>query len=138
MVLDRLSDLTEKTLYRDRAEEVLKYFAPLVQGYGVHAATFFLALGQHLTPPPHVVVVGSKKDPVSQDLYGAALGAYRPGKFVSLYDPDEPGSHELPKSVRAMISSGGPPAAYVCSGFVCAPPVYNREALVALLKPKKP
>ena len=138
MVLDRLSDLTEKTLYRERAEEVLRYFAPLVQGYGVHAATFFLALGQHLNPPPHVVVVGKKKDLVSQDLYGAALQTYRPGKFVSLYDPDEPGSRELPKNVRAMMASGDGLSAYVCSGFVCAPPVHDREALVALLKPKKP
>ncbi|MBI4428949.1 MAG: thioredoxin domain-containing protein [Ignavibacteriales bacterium] len=130
-VFNRLYVLTENQWYRDYAEKTLKYFSGTVQGYGLFAATYFLALHEFLKPPPHVVVVADKEQ-AGTKMFKAALTTYCPGKVVTRVSPSD--VQHLPSTVKAMAQSYNRPVAYVCTGFTCAPPVYNPESLVTTLR----
>ena len=134
IVLDTLYYLTDKSIYRQRAEELLKAFGEGCSRLGIYAATYFLALDYHLSSPAHAVIVGKREDQLTLALHKAALTAYRPKKLVSMYEPD--GAHEdrLPSVVASMLERSDKPLVYVCAGFACAPPIDNEVELEATLK----
>lgn len=138
LVLDRLSALTGKGLYRLMAEETLKAFAEMAKGLGLFGATYFLALDFHLSPPVQVVIVGAKGDERTMALHRTALSPYRPGKVVALYDPEEVKGAPLPEVLSGMIETAAEPRAYICAGTSCAPPTSDPEQLQEMLKTLNP
>ncbi|MBI1941260.1 MAG: thioredoxin domain-containing protein, partial [Acidobacteria bacterium] len=56
LVLDRLARLAERADFREKAETILNLFASKAGEYGLFAATYGLALTNHLRPPVEVVV----------------------------------------------------------------------------------
>ena len=134
LVLDRLSALTGKGLYRLMAEETLKAFAETAGGLGLFGATYFLALDLHLSHPAQVVIVGRKGDERTEALHRTALSSFRPGKVVALYDPEEVKGAPLPKVLASMIEAAPGPLAYVCAGEACAAPTSDPEQLQETLQ----
>ncbi|HET7840533.1 MAG TPA: thioredoxin domain-containing protein, partial [Terriglobia bacterium] len=61
-VLDRLAVLADRPDFRQKAEATLDLFAPKATEYGLFAATFGLALANHLRAPVEVVVIGYAAD----------------------------------------------------------------------------
>ena len=134
LTLDRLYYLTNREEYREKAELTLKLFGPTGAQYGLFASTYFLALQQHLNPPAHAVIVGSREDSLTWELWRNALATYRPHKLVSLYDPAKSDTGILPPAVQGMMSREGGPQAYVCAGNTCALPTNDPTTLEATLK----
>ncbi len=131
MVLDRLFYVTGKDEYRKRAGQTLRVYAGAAEKSGHFASTYALALGYHITPPPHAAVIGRKDDPDTWRLLKAALGTYRPGKIVTLHDPAEEEEDDLPYPP----SADGTPVAYVCIPLgYCAPPVSEGVKVSGLLQ----
>lgn len=120
MVLDRLAMMTGAQRYRDAARRVLEACAPGNAEHGLFTSSLILALDLHLDPPPHVVVVGDRRDARTVSLHQAALGAYRPGAAVQLYDPSA-GDGRLP-DVMPPVDGVSEPRAFVCGARACAPP----------------
>ena len=118
-VLIRLYYLTNHPEYQAAARETLRAFAGAPGSHRIHAASYALALGLYLDPPAHAVIIGKRSAPETGALWRAALRAYRPGKIVAAYDPEEVKIESLPPAVAAAVRIGQQDRkakAYVCVG----------------------
>jgi uncharacterized protein YyaL (SSP411 family) len=136
LVLNRLATLAERPDFRAKAEAILSLFAPRAAEYGLFAATYGLALAQHLRLPVEVVVVGRADDERTRGLLRAAYQAPRAGKRVLVFTPETLKSRDLPAGLAATLPNlplADRPLALVCVGTSCQPPVETPEGLTASL-----
>jgi uncharacterized protein YyaL (SSP411 family) len=136
-VLDRLYDLTNNETYRKKAETTLERFAGNVPNFGMFAATYGQALFRFLNHPAQVDIIGTEGNSKTKELWGTALKTFRPGKFVSVYDPRNIDLNTLPPAVQAAAKIGmkdGIPKAYVCVGPTCAPPTSSPQQEAKLIR----
>jgi hypothetical protein len=138
MALDRLASYTMNGDYRRRAEQTLEAFAGVADNYGLFAATYGLAALLHVRHPMEVVVVGRKDDARTGQLVRAAHGAFRFGKAVLQYAPEEISAERLPPGLAATLpvltgTVDGAPRALVCVNGACRPPVTEPEELTAAI-----
>ncbi len=84
-----------------------------------------------------VVIIGAKSNPTTGKLWNTALITFRPGKFVSVYDPREIDLNRLPPAVQAaakVAMKDGVPKAYVCVGTTCALPTSSPQEEAKLIR----
>lgn len=139
-VLDRLARLAGRPDFREKAETTLDLFAPKAGDYGLFAATYALALVNHLRPPVEVVVVGQSEDERTKKLLKAAYQAPRAGKRVLAFEPDAVKALALPAGLSATLPRlplDGAPLALVCVGMMCELPAGSPEALAEALEVKR-
>ena len=137
LVLDRLAPLAVRPDFRDKAQATLDLFALKASEYGLFAATYALALANHLRPPFDVVVIGNLEDKHTQRLLESAYAAPRAGKRVMTFGPDALRAGALPAGLAATLPHlplDGRPLALVCVGTSCQPPVDTPEALAEALR----
>ena len=130
-LLVRLAELTGDDDLRARAKATLECFAGVVEHFGLHCASYGLALRRLATPPVQVVVVG--EDAAADELENAALKGYAVNKSVVRLRQ----TSALPPSLAQTIPHLPPQPgsfAVVCSGFSCQPPLASAEELVAILQ----
>ncbi len=140
LALDRLAALAGRADFRAKAEAVLALFAPKAGEYGLFAATYGLALAQHLRPPVEIVVVGESEDERTRSLLRAAYQAPRAGRRVLAFSPETVKSRDLPAGLAATLPHlplADRPLALVCFGTSCQPPVETPEALTSNLQSAK-
>ena len=138
LVLDRLDVLADREDFGEKAEATLALFASKAAQYGLFAATYGLALAQHLRAPVDIVVVGRADDERSTELLRAAYQAPRAGKHVFVFEPGVVQDRDLPAGLAATLpalSFDGAPLALVCEGSTCRPAVQTPAALRELLAP---
>jgi uncharacterized protein YyaL (SSP411 family) len=137
LVLDRLAMLAERPDFREKAEATLDIFASHAGGYGLFAATYGLALVNHLRPPVEVVVVGDAGDERTRELLKVAYQAPRARKRVLALDPRTVKAGDLPQGLGSSLPRlplDGVPVALVCGGTTCRPPVETPKALAEMLE----
>ncbi len=137
LVLDRLATLADRPDFRAKAETILNLFAAKAGDYGLFAATYGLALANHLRAPVEVVVIGDPADTRTRGLLRAAHEAPRAGKSVFSFAPEAVKMNSLPKGLAATLPNlpaVGDPMALVCVGTSCQPPVQSPEALAESLR----
>jgi uncharacterized protein len=138
-VLDRLDVLADREDFGEKAEATLGLFATKAGQYGLFAATYGLALVNHLRAPVDVVVVGSRDDDRTITLLRAAFEAPRAGKHVFAFEPEAVKARDLPAGLVSTLPAlpfDGVPVALVCEGSACHAPVQTSAALRELLVPK--
>ena len=138
LVLDRLDVLADREDFGEKAEATLALFAPKAAQYGLFAATYGLALAQHLRAPVDVVVIGRADDEHTTELLRAAYQAPRAGKHVFVFEPGVVEDRDLPAGLAATLPAlpfDGAPLALVCEGSTCRPAVQTPAALRELLAP---
>ncbi len=136
LVLDRLARLAERPDYREKAATILNLMADKAGDYGIFAATYGLALVNHLRPPVQVVVLGAAEDRRTIALLRAAHQTPRAGKSVLCFTPEAAKSNLLPKGLATTLPNlplDGEPAAMVCVGNSCRPLVKSPDALIEAL-----
>jgi hypothetical protein len=139
LVLDRLAALAERSDFRGKAETILDLFAPVAGDYALFAATYGLAVINHLRPPVDIVVVGDRGDARARKLLSAAYQAPRAGKRVLALEPQAVKARDLPPGLASTLPHlplDGIPMAVVCVGTACQPPVRTPEALAEALETK--
>lgn len=137
LVLDRLAALAERPDFREKAETILNLLASRAGDYGLFAATYGLALTNHLRAPVEVVVVGNPEDERTRLLIKAAHQASKAGKRVLALSPETVKDGGLPAGLASTLPNlplDGTPLALVCVGTSCQPPVQTPEALAEALK----
>ena len=137
LTLDRLAYLTNDAEFEEKALQTLQSFAGSAGKHGYSVAAYALAVYYHINRQAQAVIVGNKKNPQTQVLWMTALGTYRPGKMVALYDPTELNPDKLPPAVAGAVKvfgTHGEPRAYVCAGTTCAPPTKDPDEVISLLK----
>jgi uncharacterized protein YyaL (SSP411 family) len=136
LLLDRLAALADLPDYRAKAETILGLLAGKAGEYGLFAATYGLALANHLRAPVEVVVVGDPLDARTRGLLETAHATPRAGKSVLSFSPAQVKSAAVPEGLRATLPNlplDGEPVALVCEGTTCMPPVKTPEALAKAL-----
>ncbi len=136
LVLDRLAALADRKDFREKAQATLDLFAPKAGEYGLFAASYGLALINHLRAATDIVVVGPFDDDRTKKLREAAYRAPVAGKHVYVFEPDRVKAGELPAGLAATLPHlplDGRPLALVCVGTTCHAPVETPEALTSAL-----
>ena len=136
LLLDRLATLADKPDYRAKAETILGLLAGKAADYGMFAATYGLALANHLRAPVEVVIVGDPLDARTRGLLQTAHATPRAGKSVLSFSAAQVKSAALPKGLQATLPNllmDGEPVALVCQGTSCQPPIKSPEALAKAL-----
>jgi uncharacterized protein YyaL (SSP411 family) len=130
-LLLRLAELTGRAEFHEKAKATLECFAGVVEHFGLHCASYGLALRRMSLPPVQVVVLGA--DAVADSLERAALKGYAVNKSVvrlreigALPPALSETIPHLPMRERSF--------AVVCSGFSCGIPVGSAEELWAQLR----
>lgn len=116
------------------AERTLRYFGGVAEKYRLYAATYFLAVHNHIKYPLRVVVVGEKESSTVQVLLETAWRVYRPHKIVIQIDPSDAGVVPLLSQTIGEMAKIKSPAAFVCSGTSCAEPTDNPKILRETIK----
>jgi hypothetical protein len=132
-VLGRLWHLTGEGRYADRAADLEAAFAGEVARNFFPLASF-LNTAAFVASAVQVVVVGGADDPAATALRRTVLDRSMPDRILVPVAPgaDLPADH--PAAGKGTV--GGVPAAYVCRGQTCSPPVTDPAALAALLEPR--
>ncbi len=126
-VLGRLHHLTGDAAWRERAQRLIAAFAGAGDALG--AMPGLLAAADLLEAGATVVVAGDPADPAAQALLQAALAHPDPAIVVTRAGPGLGADHPA----RGKGPVGGRPAAYVCRGGTCLPPVTDPAELSAAL-----
>jgi uncharacterized protein YyaL (SSP411 family) len=123
----RLAAFSDRSSYRDRAEQALKMVAEALLRYPTAFGRWLSAADFALANVKQVAVMGEAGKKDFQELLNAVRSGYRPNVVVaaSVYPPPEAGPHLLRD--RPLVQ--GQPTAYVCEGFVCRLPVTKVEDL---------
>jgi uncharacterized protein YyaL (SSP411 family) len=124
-VFVRLHHLTRDEEHGQAARATLEAFAPSYDALGYFAAGYARQVDLLLNPPAGVNIVGAPGDEGARALQRAALGLDVPFRIVQLLDPERDAAR-----LEALYLPPKPaPAAYVCLGTMCSPPVSEPQAL---------
>jgi len=86
-----------------------------------------------------LVIAGDPAEAGTIDLLNAARAPYLPGLQILVRPPGREGKRvdAIAPAAREKFTREGKPAAYLCTGTACRPPVYDPEALLKELTRKK-
>ena len=132
MNLLRLSDLTGDIELRRMAEEVFQAFAAEVSGYPAAFAHMVHAMLAWSREQIKVVLIGRTKNDL-EEMMRCLRGVEG---SVAVIAQDEKIPENLEKYFAEYHPRNGRPAAYVCRGRMCLPPVTGAEELRELLEEK--
>jgi uncharacterized protein YyaL (SSP411 family) len=124
-LLTRLYRLTGDEVYRQPAQSTLEAFATFYQRLGHFAAAYAQAAHVFLAPHTQVNIVGDTEHERTRALLQAALTLDHPSRTVQVLHPERDAGrlHDL------LLPDRPSPAAYVCFGTVCSPPLRRAKEL---------
>jgi hypothetical protein len=131
MNLFRLAAMTGREEPREAAEKSLHCFSGTLNENPLALPLMLVALDVALSPTVQIVLAGSLDDPQMAPLCEAAARHNRPDA-VTMH-ANETQSALLPEAAAIGRMHKGPPAAYLCIGGSCQPPVTDPETLAAML-----
>jgi uncharacterized protein YyaL (SSP411 family) len=133
----RLESLSSNRKYHEIAEDTLESFAGIVEGFGMYASSYGLALEQLMMGPVQVVVVG--EDQEAERMVSLATSRYAINKQVLHFKHEILMPHSLPPALAETlpflpVEEGSESFAVICRGASCLPPVKTADALMEALK----
>lgn len=126
-VLLKLAALTDKPEYRQKAAEILRKLAPVMEQHPYGFARILSALDFYLATPKEIAVIGDFPDEATQALLREVYAAYLPNKIVALGSGGE-AARNLPL-LEGKARMDGQATAYVCENYACKAPVTAPEEL---------
>ncbi|MDD5707294.1 MAG: thioredoxin domain-containing protein [Kiritimatiellae bacterium] len=119
----RLAEITGRSDLATAAERTLALYAGRLRSIPATLPCLLLAAAARLTPHPTVVIAGYTESPEGLELLRAAHAVYRP--FKTVLGTQGP----VFAFARTLHAVDGHPAAYVCAGQACRPPVTAPDGL---------
>ncbi|MEM1512735.1 MAG: thioredoxin domain-containing protein [Candidatus Jordarchaeales archaeon] len=133
MNLLRLSHMTGRVDYEERAEEVIKAFSRDIKNRPESYTHMLSALDFALGPTYEVVVAGPRRSEDTERKLKALQKPFIPRKVVLFHSSEEPSIERLAPFTSGMKEIDGESAIYVCFGHACQRPTKSLdEALRAL------
>ena len=127
----KLGYLTGEDSLKQKAEQILRLFYSFLSehpsGFAQMLCGFSFFIG-----PEEVGIVGSKDDLRTQLMVKKIYLAFLPNKILSLKDPKEEIKGNWLPFLRGVKVTGAP-AAFICKGFTCLPPVRDEKELGKIL-----
>jgi uncharacterized protein YyaL (SSP411 family) len=135
MNLLRLAQITNRSEWRRKAEQILDVFAPILTHQPVALPHMSAGLLFSESQPIQVVLAGSPGDREMTALRREVFSRYVPGRVVLHADGAEGQEFlaEQAPAIRGMVPIDGKPTAYVCRDFVCTMPTSDAVQLSRLL-----
>jgi len=128
LALIRLADITGREDLAKAAEQTLCCYAGRLQEQPAALPHLLIAAAAWLEARRRVAIAGDLRSPAGLELLHAAHSVYQPFKVVlGTAGPVEAFARTLP-------TVAGHPAAYVCVGTTCRPPVTSAQALQKTLR----
>jgi uncharacterized protein len=124
MNLLRLAQITGRSEWRRKAEQLLDVFAPILAHQPVALPSMSAGVIQAEANPIQVVLAGGPGDREMGPLRKEVFSRFLPHRVV-LYADGAEGQEFLSRrapAIRGMVPLGGRPTAYVCRNFVCTMP----------------
>ncbi|MDQ3011210.1 MAG: thioredoxin domain-containing protein [Acidobacteriota bacterium] len=129
LVLLRLSHLTGKQEYRQKAEQILKLLAPAMRRSPSAFGHLLCALDYDLSSPYEIAIIASPEAQDAQALIDAVFNRYLPNKVVALAAPDDAHVPQVIKLLEGRGQVAGKATAYVCQNFTCEAPITDAARL---------
>lgn len=128
--LIRLSWLTGQTNYSDIAAKTLRLFNQEYERYGLAAAGYAIAVDSLLNGPVGITIVANPKSKDYLVLKKKALNTYPARRYVNYLNPVT----DSEKITKLGYQAESTPAAYICVGKTCGPPVHDPAQFDSSLK----
>jgi uncharacterized protein YyaL (SSP411 family) len=125
-VLARLYLHTGEEMYRSRADALVELFSGDSPQY-LLSVPGLLSSAELLQQPIQVVIVGDRNDPATAALRAAAFATPSPLLALLSRQPDSSLAETHPAFGKGLVN--GRPAAYVCAGMTCSPPMVEPAEL---------
>lgn len=129
----RLSTLLEDSELNNRAFELEKAFAPLINGSPTGYTMFLTGLLLRLGPSYEVVIAGEKDDEATKEFIQVLRENYLPEVVIALNSKDDNWLNERVESLQDKKPLEGKVTAYVCEAKGCRLPVTDSGKLLELL-----
>ena len=127
----RLGYLTGEDSLKQKAEQILRLFHDFLSEHPSGFAQMLSGFSFFLCPE-EVGIVGSKDDVRTQSMLKVIHLTFLPNKILSLKDPKEKVEGNWIPFLKDVKVEGAP-AAFVCRGFTCLPPVSDEKELRKIL-----
>lgn len=128
----RLGKLTGRKMIAEKGEGTVRAFRTEMEKNPAAYSGLLSALDFMQNPVTEIILAGSPKDPVFEEMVQAVHADYRPNKLL-LWNGGEETKKWLP-GVEGRSEVQGKPTAWLCQKGTCHPPVGSAEALVHLLE----
>lgn len=127
--LIRLYYFTFSKEYFNQAEKILKSLWQKGVTYDIFDEDYALALERYFNYPISMVIVGDKKDPLTEALFKEVLGIYEPRKIIQLLDPRR--DSELVK--KKGLPTPKTPSLFICDENRCSLPIEKPQNIISNL-----
>lgn len=131
----RLAQLTDRTEYQQKAEQLLAAFSPVLKTVPQALPQMLAAVTYQLSHPAQIVIAGRLAAADTRALLQTVHERFIPNKLLVLAD-GAAGQRTLATYNRAYEDFkriGGKATAYVCANYVCQQPTTDPVALARLL-----
>ena len=125
----RLSWITGENAYFTTAGRTLELFNQEYERYGLGAAIYALALDSYLNGPLGITIIAASASKEFTEFKNNALNLYSARRYLVYLDPDRD-SDRITRLGYVVESS---PAAYICVGKTCGPPIREPSRIEATL-----
>lgn len=129
--LFRLSRMTGKTQYEEKAYEICKTFSNLARRNPSSHTMMMVALDFGRGPSSEVFIIGKRKDPTVQSMVKTVNTHYLPN-VVLLFRPSTVKDHPLDSIfgfLKDKTTVAGKTKVYVCRGNSCLKPIFDEATL---------
>ena len=127
----RLAQLRGMKSYRERADQTIRAFAPILMRAPTALPQMLVALDDSLGKPRQIVIAGEKNKPDTKKMLDEVRRHYLPTATLLLADQGEGQQYlaEKLEAIREMKMIDGKATAYVCENFTCQAPVTDARDL---------
>jgi uncharacterized protein YyaL (SSP411 family) len=126
--LARLAHFTCSTRYRQKADDALKAFAPLIAENPAAHAGLLAAIDFLNGPVSEFVFAGPREGAAFEEMMKTLHQDFRPNKVVAWNEGDEPAV------AAGKRAPAGEAALFVCQKGTCYPPVTSAQGLLKVLE----
>jgi len=131
--LIRLSRMTGKTHYEEKAATLARAFSSHEEGTPSHNTMFLTALDFFIGPAYEIAIVGNPNSEETKNMLHAIRTRFVPNKVMLLKEVDQKDLGNLAGFTKDMKTIDNKTTVYICRNFVCNKPVTEIEEVLEIL-----
>jgi len=128
--LVRLSRMTGKTIYEEKAKALMRAASSHEEGTLSHNTMFLTGLDFLVGPTSEIVIVGSLGSEDTRDMLEALRTRFIPNQVMLLKKEDQRDIDDIAGFTNQMRTIDGKTTVYICRNFVCYGPMTEIEEVL--------
>lgn len=131
--LIKLSRMTGKTHYEEKAATLARAFSSHEEGTPSHNTMFLTALDFFIGPAYEIAIVGNPNSEETKNMLHAIRTRFVPNKVMLLKEVDQKDFENLAGFTKDMKMIDNKTTVYICRNFVCNKPITEIEEVLEIL-----